>query len=184
MSWRLSRRLPRSGHVIRYREQLLGSAGSGQDRQAEHGDAPPASHAAERRWHDCQTQSDGRRHHGADANVGAENGRERRGREGPETPDGGQARFACDKGHGDACRSPGLRVGLLWGAGTNHAIPPGAFIAFTRAPSVSDEIAPEPLIRRYTRRAVPAGESLLPDATVRSPPRSHHTVAYTVILEV
>ena len=184
MRWRLTRRLPQSGHVIRYREQFLGSAGSGQDRQAEHGDAPPAGHAAERRWQGCQAQADGRRHHGADANVEAENGRERRGREGLETPTGGQARFACDNGHGDACRSPGLRRGLLWGAGTNHAITPGAFIAFIKAPSASDGIAPEPLIRRYTRRTVPAGESLLPDATVRSPTRSHQTVAYTVVVEV
>ena len=121
---------------------------------------------------------------GADANVEAENGRERRGREGPETPTGGQARFACDKGHGDACRSPGLRRGLLWGAATNHTITPGACIAFIKAPSASDGIAPEPLIRRYTRRARLVGKSPMPDATVRSPTRSCQMVVNTVVVEV
>ena len=42
------------------------------------------------------------------------------GWEGLETPAEGQARFAFDKRPGDACRSPGLRRGLVWGAGTKQ----------------------------------------------------------------
>ena len=150
-------------------QRLLREARSGQDRHTEHDDARPASHAAERRWHDFQGQSEGRRHHGAEANKEAENGRED-----PRVGGSGNA----GRGSSPFCLRQGPRRHMQIPRLTPEACMGSEDEIMQKRQERTRQDRPAPLIQRYNRG--PCADHTTPRRTALQSPRgSGPTAAHT-----